>query len=103
MTVVVVVLAAPPAIDADAVLRHPGLSLIAEVKRASPSKGALSDIPDPAALAAAIMSFAVLFPNGWVFAGGAVLVLVGVVAGKVLSMAGYGSAERDRDEAPSIR
>ena len=32
-------------------LRRPGLSLIAEVKRASPSKGALSDIPDPAALA----------------------------------------------------
>ncbi len=31
----------------------PGLSLIAEVKRSSPSKGALSDIPDPAALAAA--------------------------------------------------
>jgi len=54
-------------------------------------------------IAAAIMSFAVLFPNGWVFAGGAVLVLVGVVAGKVLSMAGYGSAERDRDEEPSIR
>ena len=48
------------------------------------------------------MSFAVLFPNGWVFAGGAVLVLVGVIAGKVLSMAGYGSAERDRDKAPSI-
>ena len=46
-------LAARPAIDADAVLRRPGLSLIAEVKRASPSKGALSDIPDPAALAVA--------------------------------------------------
>jgi len=45
--------AARPAIDADAVLRRPGLSLIAEVKRASPSKGALSDIPDPAALAVA--------------------------------------------------
>ncbi len=44
---------ASPAIDADAVLRRPGLSLIAEVKRASPSKGELSDIPDPAALAAA--------------------------------------------------
>lgn len=53
-------------------------------------------------VAAAIMSFAVLFPNGWLFAGGAVLVLVGVVAGKVLSMAGYGAAQRDRDEAPSI-
>ncbi|GAA4402273.1 indole-3-glycerol phosphate synthase TrpC [Fodinibacter luteus] len=47
------VLATPPAIDAEAVLRRPGLSLIAEVKRASPSRGALSDIPDPAALAAA--------------------------------------------------
>jgi indole-3-glycerol phosphate synthase len=46
-------LAARPAIDADAVLRRPGLSLIAEVKRSSPSKGALSDIPDPAALAVA--------------------------------------------------
>jgi indole-3-glycerol phosphate synthase len=47
------VLAARPALDAEAVLRGPGLSLIAEVKRASPSKGALSDIPDPAALALA--------------------------------------------------
>lgn len=45
------VLARDPALDAEAALRRPGLSLIAEVKRASPSKGALSDIPDPAALA----------------------------------------------------
>ncbi|NHA67223.1 indole-3-glycerol phosphate synthase TrpC [Phycicoccus flavus] len=43
----------PPALDAEAVLRRPGLSLVAEVKRSSPSKGALSDIPDPAALALA--------------------------------------------------
>ena len=46
-------LAAPPALDAEEALRRPGLSLIAEVKRASPSQGELSDIPDPAALAAA--------------------------------------------------
>lgn len=39
--------------DAEAVLRRPGLSVIAEVKRKSPSKGDLSQIPDPAALARA--------------------------------------------------
>ena len=33
--------------------RAPGSSVIAEVKRKSPSKGALADIPDPAVLAAA--------------------------------------------------
>ncbi len=41
----------PPAKDAEAALRRPGLSVIAEVKRSSPSKGALSEITDPAALA----------------------------------------------------
>src|SRR5438132_113997 len=35
---------AAPALDAEAALRRPGLALIAEVKRASPSKGALAPI-----------------------------------------------------------
>ncbi len=43
--------ATPPAIDAFAALRAPGVGVIAEVKRSSPSKGQLAEIPDPAELA----------------------------------------------------
>ncbi|WP_310526746.1 indole-3-glycerol phosphate synthase TrpC [Nocardioides sp.] len=42
-----------PARDPMPHFRAPGSSVIAEVKRKSPSKGALADIPDPAVLAAA--------------------------------------------------
>jgi indole-3-glycerol phosphate synthase len=43
--------AAPSPLDALAALKAEGVSVIAEVKRASPSRGAMADIADPAALA----------------------------------------------------
>lgn len=43
---------ADPPRDAMAALRGPGIGVIAEVKRSSPSRGPLADIVDPAALAA---------------------------------------------------
>lgn len=45
--------AASPARDPMPAFAGPGLSVIAEVKRASPSRGALAEIADPARLAAA--------------------------------------------------
>ena len=42
---------APSPLDALAALKAEGVSVIAEVKRASPSRGAMADISDPAALA----------------------------------------------------
>jgi indole-3-glycerol phosphate synthase len=41
----------PPALDPMPAFREPGVAIIAEVKRKSPSKGELADIPDPASLA----------------------------------------------------
>lgn len=41
----------PPALDPMPAFRSDGVSVIAEVKRSSPSKGALADIKDPARLA----------------------------------------------------
>jgi len=43
----------PPALDPMPAFRQPGSSVIAEVKRRSPSKGDLAAIPDPAVLATA--------------------------------------------------
>ena len=48
--------AAPPALDVLAALREPGIGVIAEVKRASPSRGQLANIADPADLARAYQS-----------------------------------------------
>jgi indole-3-glycerol phosphate synthase len=45
--------AAPPPRDVMSALRAPGIGVIAEVKRRSPSKGELATIPDPAELAVA--------------------------------------------------
>lgn len=46
------VASARPPVDPMPAFRSPGVSVIAEVKRRSPSKGDLAEIPDPAVLAA---------------------------------------------------
>jgi indole-3-glycerol phosphate synthase len=46
----------PPALDPVPLLRSPGVGVIAEVKRASPSRGTLAPIEDPAGLARAYAS-----------------------------------------------
>lgn len=46
----------PPAPSFHAALAAPGLSVIAEVKRSSPSRGRMAEIPDPAALAKAYVT-----------------------------------------------
>jgi hypothetical protein len=43
-------------------------------------------------VATLVMALAVVFPNVAVFVVGAVLVVVGVVAGKVMSVMGFGTA-----------
>ena len=53
-------------------------------------------------VAAAIMSAAVLWPNLWLFIVGAVVAVLGVVAGKVLAMAGYGSRPPVRRESVDL-
>ena len=45
-------LLAPPPLEVMSRFRSPGLAVIAEVKRKSPSKGDLAEIADPAGLAA---------------------------------------------------
>ena len=49
-------------------------------------------------VASAIMSLAVVLASVWMFVAGGVLVLVGVVAGKVLSMAGFGQHKPETAE-----
>lgn len=48
-----IALARPQALSVTDALRSDGVSIIAECKRRSPSKGDLADVPDPAVLAAA--------------------------------------------------
>ena len=51
-------------LDALAALKAEGVSVIAEVKRASPSRGAMAAIDDPAALAAELAARAGIVEHG---------------------------------------
>ncbi len=54
-------------------------------------------------VASAIMSLAVVFPSVTWFVVGAVVAVVGVAAGKILAMAGYGESKPDSEEARQRR
>src|SRR6476469_1743119 len=54
-------------------------------------------------VASAIMSLAVVLASVWMFVAGGVLVLVGVIAGKVLAMAGFGQHKPETEECPTLR
>ncbi|MGV1009998.1 MAG: HGxxPAAW family protein [Dermatophilaceae bacterium] len=54
-------------------------------------------------VASCVMAAAVVWPNTGLFIAGAVLALVGVIAGKVLAMAGFGvrkSTDGSHESAP---
>lgn len=83
---------ATPAIDAAALLAAPGpVKIISEVKRKSPSKGALADIPDPAELA------------GEYEAGGATAISVLTEERRFGGSLGDLDAVRDRVRIPVLR
>jgi hypothetical protein len=54
-------------------------------------------------VAAAVMSVAVVAASVWMFVGGAVLAVIGVVTGKVMSMAGFGQEKPDSRGTTAIR
>lgn len=83
--------ARPPALDGVAALLQPGIAVIAEVKRSSPSKGALAAIADPAALAADYE------------AGGASVISVLTEQRKFGGSLADFEAVRDRVEVPLLR
>lgn len=53
-------------------------------------------------VAAAIMSLAVVLASVWMFVAGGVLVVVGVIAGKVLAMAGFGQNKPETPQGTTV-